>query len=139
MDGISLGGILTRIGAALLLVFLTFNPTGYSYFHWVREAFPSVSAPQAVVGILLLILWIFLWRSMMQAVGKLGLVLMAALFAAIVWMFVGWGWIDPGNATVMTWVSLGVLGLILGIGMSWAIIRRDLTGQASVDEIDGHG
>ena len=138
MDGISLGGIVTRIGVALLLVFATFNPTGYSYFHWVRGAFPSVSAPQAVVGLLLLILWIFLWRSMMQAVGKLGLVLMAALFAAIVWMFVGWGWIDPGNSTAMTWVALVVLGLILGIGMSWAIIRRDLTGQASVDEIDGH-
>jgi hypothetical protein len=38
----------------------------------------------------------------------------------------------------MTWVALVVLGLILGVGMSWAIIRHDLTGQASVDEIDGH-
>ena len=74
---------------------------------------------------------------MMQAVGKLGFVLMAALFAAMVWMFVGWGWIDPGNANAMTWVALLVLALILGIGMSWAIIRRDITGQASVDEIDG--
>jgi hypothetical protein len=63
-------------------------------------------------------------------------VLMAALFAAVVWMFVSWGWIDLANATAMTWVSLVVLGLILGIGMSWAIIRRDLTGQASVDEIE---
>ncbi len=138
MKQISFGGILTRIGVALLLVFATFNPSGQSYFHWVREGFPSVSPPQAVVGILLLILWIFLWRSMMQAVGKLGLVLMAAFFAAVIWMFVSWGWIDAGNSSAMTWVSLVVLGLILGIGMSWAIIRRDLTGQASVDEIDGH-
>lgn len=138
MDGISLGGILARVAVALLLVMATFNPSGRSYFHWVREAFPSVSPPQAVVGILLLILWIFLWRSMMQAIGKLGFVLMAALFAAVVWMFVGWGWLDAGNATAMTWVALVVLGLILGIGMSWAIIRRDLTGQASVDDIDEH-
>jgi hypothetical protein len=138
MDQISLGGILTRIAVALLLVMATFNPSGYSYFHWVREVFPSVSPPQVVVGLLLLITWIFLWRSMMQAVGKLGFILMAALFAAVVWMFVSWGWIDAGNASAMTWVALVVLGLILGIGMSWAIIRRDLTGQASVDEIDGH-
>jgi hypothetical protein len=138
MDQISLGGILTRIAVSLLLVMATFNPTGFSYFHWVRDVFPSVSPPQVVVGLLLLIIWIFLWRSMMQAVGKLGLVLMAALFAAVVWMFVTWGWIDPGNDGAMTWVALVILGLILGIGMSWAIIRRDLTGQASVDEIDGH-
>jgi len=138
MDKISIGGILTRVALALALVLSTFNPTGYSYFHWVRQAFPSLSPPQAVIGILLLILWIFLWRSMMQAIGKLGLVLMAAFFAAVIWMLVSWGWIDAGKASAMTWVSLVVLGLILGIGMSWAIIRRDLTGQASVDEIDGH-
>ena len=138
MDQISLGGILTRVGVALLVVLATFNPVGYSYFHWVKEVFPSVSPPQVVVGILLLIIWIFLWRSMLQAVGKLGLILMAALFAAVVWMFVSWGWIDVGSSSAMTWVALVVLGLILGIGMSWAIIRRDLTGQASVDEIEGH-
>lgn len=137
METVGLGGILARVGMALLMVMLTFNPSGNSYFHWVREAFPLVTAPQAVLGILLLILWIFLWRSMMQAIGKLGFILMAALFAAVVWMLVGWGWIDAGNATAMTWVVLVALGLILGIGMSWAIIRRDLTGQASVDEIDG--
>jgi hypothetical protein len=34
----------------------------------------------------------------------------------------------------MAWVILVALGLC--IGMSWAIIRRERTGQASVDEID---
>jgi hypothetical protein len=28
------------------------------------------------------------------------------------------------------------LGLVLGVGMSWAIVRQRLTGQASVDDID---
>jgi hypothetical protein len=102
----------------------------------VRAGFPSVTPVQAVVGIALLVLWIFLWRSMMQAIGMLGLILMAAFTAALVWLFVSWGWLDVRNATTMTWVVLVALGLILGVGMSWAIIRRELTGQASVDEID---
>ena len=87
------------------------------------------------LGIALLVLWIFLWRSMMQAIGTLGLVLMAAFTAALVWLFVSWGWLDVRNATTMAWVVLVALGLILGVGMSWAIVRRDLTGQASVDEV----
>lgn len=136
MDTLNAGGILARLGGSLLLVLLTFNPAGFSYYHWVKQGFPSFTPPQVVVGILLLILWIFLWRTMMQAVGVLGLLLMAALFAAMVWMFVTWGWIDVGNATSMTWVALVILGLVLGIGMSWSIIRRELTGQASVDEIE---
>ena len=136
MERINLVGLLGRIAFALLLVMLTFNPGGWSYFHWVRDGFPSVTPLEAVAGIVLLILWIFLWRSMIQAIGTLGLVLMAALTAALVWLFVSWGWLDVGNATTMTWVVLVALGLILGIGMSWAIVRRQLTGQASVDEID---
>jgi len=136
MDRFSLLGFSLRIVVALGLVLLTFNPSGYSYFHWVRGNFPGITPAQAVVGIALLILWIFLWRSMMQAVGSLGLALMVALTAALVWLFASWGWLDVANASVMTWVVLVALGIILGIGMSWAIIRRELTGQASVDEIE---
>ena len=73
---------------------------------------------------------------MMQAIGKIGLGLMAAFTAALVWLFVSWGWLDLGNATTLAWVILVALGLILGVGMSWAIVRRELTGQQSVDEID---
>ncbi len=136
MDRFSIVGFALRIALALALVLLTFNPSGYSYFHWVRGNFPGLTPGQAVLGILLLTLWIFLWRSMMQAVGSLGLALMAALMAALVWLFASWGWLDVANATAMTWVVLVALGIILGVGMSWAIIRRELTGQASVDEIE---
>lgn len=136
MNGISIAGFLWRVAFALLLVLATFNPAGYSYFHWVRAEFPSIGPAQAVVGIVLLILWIFLSRSMMQAIGILGLLLMTAFTAALVWLLVSWGWLDVGNATTMSWVVLVALGLILGVGMSWAIVRQKLTGQASVDEID---
>ena len=136
MDRFSLVGFAWRVTFALALVLLTFNPVGYSYFHWVRGNFPAFTPAQAVLGIVLLILWIFLWRSMMQAVGTLGLALMVALTAALVWLLVSWGWLDVANATAMTWVALIALGTILGVGMSWAIIRRELTGQASVDELD---
>lgn len=136
MDSFSITGFAWRVVFAVALVLLTFNPAGFSYFHWVSGNFPSITPAQAVLGIALLVLWIFLWRSMTQAIGKLGLLLMAALTAALVWLFVSWGWLDVKNATTMTWVVLIALGLILGIGMSWAIIRRELTGQASVDEID---
>ena len=67
MDSFSIAGFALRIAFALALVLLTFNPAGYSYFHWVRDGFPAFTPAQAVVGIGLLVLWIFLWRSMMQA------------------------------------------------------------------------
>jgi len=85
---------------------------------------------------LLLIGWVFFVRSTLAAIGTLGLVLLAALFAAIVWWLVSQGWLDVSNRSAMAWVVLVILGLMLGVGMSWSHIRRRVSGQASVDRVD---
>jgi len=117
-------------------VLLTFNPSGYSYAHWVSDVFPRLNAQQAVVGVLLMIGWVVFVRSTLAATGTLGLVLMLALFGSIVWWMVSRGWLDVSNRSAMAWVVLLILGLVLGIGMSWSHIRRRLSGQAAVDRID---
>ena len=125
-----------RIVFALALVLLTFNPTGHSYYHWLADGFPSVQPLEAVAGILLVIGWVVFVRSTLAAIGTLGLVLMLALFASIVWWMVSRGWLDVSNRSAMAWVVLLILGLVLGFGMSWSHIRRRLSGQASVDRVD---
>ena len=129
-------GFLWRMLFALALVLLTFNPTGHSYYHWLADGFPSVSPAEAVAGILLLLAWIFFVRTTLSAIGTVGIVLMAALFASIVWWIVSKGWLDVGNRSVMAWIVLLILGLMLGVGMSWSHIRRRLSGQAAVDRVD---
>jgi hypothetical protein len=129
-------GFLWRMLFALALVLLTFNPTGHSYYHWLADGFPSVSPAEAVAGILLLLGWIFFVRTTLSAIGTVGIVLMAALFASIVWWIVSKGWLDVGNRSTMAWIVLLILGLMLGIGMSWSHIRRRLSGQAAVDRVD---
>ena len=129
-------GFLWRMLFALALVLLTFNPTGHSYYHWLADGFPSVSPAEAVAGLLLLLGWIFFVRTTLSAIGTVGIVLMAALFASIVWWIVSKGWLDVGNRSTMAWIVLLVLGLMLGIGMSWSHIRRRLSGQAAVDRVD---
>jgi len=129
-------GFLWRMLFALALVLLTFNPTGHSYYHWLADGFPSVSPAEAIAGILLLLGWIFFVRTTLSAIGTAGIVLMAALFASIVWWIVSKGWLDVGNRSTMAWIVLLALGLMLGIGMSWSHIRRRLSGQAAVDRVD---
>jgi membrane protein DedA with SNARE-associated domain len=121
---------------SVALVLLTFNPTGHSYYHWLADGFPKVQPLEVVAGIALLGAWVFFVRSTLAAMGTVGLVLLVAFFAAIVWWIISNGWLDAGNRSAMAWVVLLVLGLVLGIGMSWAHIRRQLSGQASVDRVD---
>jgi hypothetical protein len=136
MDEFGFKEFLARLTFSVALVLLTFNPTGHSYYHWLAEGFPSVQPLEVVAGIALLGAWIFFVRSTLAAMGTLGVVLLLALFAAIVWWVVSQGWLDVGNRSAMAWVVLLILGLVLGIGMSWSHIRREFSGQASVDRVD---
>ena len=135
-EGFDVMGLLWRLVFAMALVLLTFNPTGHSYYHWLADGFPSVQPAEAVAGIALLIAWVFFVRSTLAAIGTLGLVLMAAFFASVVWWVVSKGWLDVSNRSAMAWVVLLILGLVLGVGMSWPHIRRRISGQASVDRVD---
>jgi len=135
-EGFDLMGLLWRLVFAMALVLLTFNPTGHSYYHWLADGFPSVQPAEAVAGIALVIAWVFFIRSTLAAIGTLGLALMLAFFASVVWWVVSKGWLDLGDRRAMAWVVLVAVGLVLGIGMSWSHVRRRLTGQAAVDRVD---
>ncbi len=135
-DEFGFGQLVVRLAFSVALVLLTFNPSGHSYYHWFAEGLPRIEPLEAVAGIALLGAWVFFVRSTLAAMGTIGLILVVAFFAAIIWWVVSNGWLDVANRSAMAWVVLVVLGLVLGIGMSWAHIRRKLSGQASVDRVD---
>ena len=68
--------------------------------------------------------------------GWLGVSLGAALFASIIWLLVNIGWLSLDSTGVITYLALLLLSLILATGMSWSHIRRRLTGQFDVDDMD---
>ena len=74
--------------------------------------------------------------STARAIGPLGLVLSGLLFAAVLWVLIDYGWLDPHEANLMTWIVLVVVATILAIGMSWSHIRRQMSGQYDVDDVD---
>jgi hypothetical protein len=136
MDEFRFSGFLWRLVFSVSLVLLTFNPTGHSYYHWLLDGFPSITPGEVVAGVVLLGAWIFFVRSTFAAMGALGVGLLLALFASIVWWVTSRGWLDLSDRYAVAWVVLGVLGVLLGVGMSWSHIRRRISGQTSVDRVD---
>jgi Family of unknown function (DUF6524) len=135
-EQLNLSGFVLRAAFSLLLVLLTFNPSGYSYVHMVSNGFPHVTPIEAVCGIVLLIAWIVFLGATLKSIGLFGMILAFALFAALIWLVVSWGWVTLSNTSALTWLGLIVLALILGVGMSWSHLYRRWTGQATVDEVD---
>ena len=135
MNDLSFSGFLVRAVLSLLLVLLTFNPSGYSYVHMVADGFPHITPLKAVLGILLLIGWIVYLGATLRAIGFIGMVLALALCAAVIWLIGSWGWVSLQNTHALTWIGLVVLALIMAIGMAWAHLYRRWTGQATVGEV----
>ena len=135
MEKLTLLGFVWRLAAAIALVFLTFNPSGYSYAHWVAEVFPKVNAPQAVAGIVLLIGWVIFAVATLRSIGYIGVALIAALFAALTWLMISMGWLSWQQKSAIGWIALIALAVTLAIGVSWQFINRRLTGQVDVEDV----
>lgn len=128
------GGFLLRIVAALALVLLTYNPTGWSYHHWVFASPEGFTALKALPGALLLCGWVLYVRAAVQSLGIVGFGLAALVIGSVVWLLAAQGWIDPAKPTVAAWIALVALGLVLGVGLGWSQIRRSLTGQVDIEQ-----
>ena len=130
--GISWVGVIWRLLFAVALVLLTFNPSGYSFYHWLLGTQIDIAA-KALIGVLLLIGWVVCLRTAYVSLGTLGLVLGTALLACVVWLLVNTGVLSLSGVAALTWVALAMVGLLLGIGLSWSLIRARATGQVEVD------
>jgi hypothetical protein len=132
VPGISWSGVFIRIAIAVALVLVTYNPTGYSFYHWLTAPPAGITAVKALLGVILLIGWVVCLRTVYIALGWLGVILGMGLLAALVWVFVDMKWIDLASPSIVAWVALLILGAILGVGLSWSLIRARLTGQVEV-------
>ncbi len=134
---LTLMGFVWRLLFAIVLVLVTYNPSGYSYSNWLFTAISNGEfGPQhAVIGVVLLGGWLVLLRATSQSLGFLGLLVCTAFMATLVWWLVDAGWLAAGSLTAIAWISLVCLAFLLAIGMSWSHIRRRLTGQYDVDEL----
>jgi Family of unknown function (DUF6524) len=125
---ITFTGALTRIGAGILLVLATFNPTGYSLFHWIAAPPVGVTPGKAFASLALLILWFLCLRTAYIALGKIGILLGVALLGTLVWFLVDQNVITLAGSAIV-WVMLVVVGLLIGVGLSWSLVRAAVTGQ----------
>ena len=127
---------LWRMLAALALVLVTFNPSGFSYLHWVKGALSGegLNAVHFLAGVILLAGWSIFVIATSRSLGFLGTLLGAAILGTAIWALVDVGVLRVGSATTITWLALIATGILLAIGLSWSHVWRRLSGQLEVDE-----
>jgi hypothetical protein len=129
-------GILLRWLGAFILLAATFNPTPYNYVKWSVANGNSQLPLTLFLGLLLLVGFLVYLLATLRSIGAAGMLLIAAIFGSGLWVLYSWGLLSLTDSTLNTWLGLLALSLILGIGLSWSILRQKLSGQATVEEGD---
>ena len=120
----------------MVLVFATYNPTQYSWFHWVNNAADRFDPLILFTGVVLLIGWVIYLRATARSLGIFGIMLALAFVATLIWVLVDFGLLSLSNPTFFHYILLFILSLVLATGMSWSHIRRRMTGQLDVDDVE---
>jgi hypothetical protein len=143
-EGIGWSGFFLRLAAALALVYATYNPWGVSYVHWIVGAWQPADesswgaspALKFVIGVALAIAWVIYTNAARRSLGGVGILLVVALCAGVIWLLVEQDVVSASGIPALTHIGLVVVALIMAVGMSWSHVRRRLTGQVDTDEVD---
>ncbi|ASM71649.1 MULTISPECIES: DUF6524 family protein [Roseobacteraceae] len=129
-------GFILRWLAAFVLLALTYNPTQFNYVRWARDYGDKNLSIAVLVGLLLLIGYIIYLRATLRSIGGFGMALVLSVMGAGLWVLYDLQLLSLEDSNLNTWLGLLALSSVLGIGLSWSLVRRRLSGQADVDDID---
>lgn len=129
-------GFFARWIFAFGLLAVTYNPTDYNYVVWVLTHGGQNLSIAVLTGLLLLIGYIIYLRATLRSIGGFGMALVLACVTAMLWVAYDLGLLQLDNRNVNTWLGLFALSLVLGIGLNWSHVRRRLSGQADMDDVD---
>jgi len=130
-----LRALFARACFVAFLVFSLYNPSGRSFYHWVRSGFADYWMLQIPAAVLLTIFWFLALRATLLSLRLVGVALVTSLYASLVWVLADFGLID---LTQSLHVELAMLLLLTGIittGVSTMHMLTRLTGQTHVDSI----
>ncbi|MBO9450027.1 hypothetical protein J7426_07160 [Tropicibacter sp. R16_0] len=129
-------GMFLRWLFAFALLTLTYNPTDWNYVRWTIENYQAHLSVAVLLGLLLTIGYIIYIRATLRSIGGFGMVLVTAVVAALLWVLYDFGLLQLDNKNVQVWLGILALSIVLGIGLSWSHVRRQLAGQSDVDDVD---
>lgn len=129
-------GFLIRWALAFILLAATYNPTQWNFMRWGMANYTQMLSVTVLVGLVLLIGYIIYLRATLRSIGLFGMLLVLAVAGTVVWVVFDQGLVNLTDAAINTWLGIAILSLVLAIGLSWSIVRRTVSGQSDVDDVD---
>jgi len=141
----TLQAYLLRLFLAALVVFGTYNPSGYSFFHWFfmatnfSDVFSGNIETMFILKVFTLVAlsigWVVYIRATSSSLGIIGTLMTVAFFVLLFWLMVDVGLLGNSSEWIQ-YIALVIASFVLATGMSWSHIKRRLSGQIDVDDVE---
>ena len=128
------GKLVARLLLAAFLVFGTYNPTGTSYYHWMRDSAASPVWKIVATGILAVAYGVVV-PLVARALGFGGIALTTGLATSSIWVIAETGLVDLAQPHAENWILLSLAAFVLGIGLCWMVIATALDGQVRLRDL----
>lgn len=129
-------GFLTRWLFAFALLAATYNPTPYNYVRWTLDYGAQNLSIAVLAGLVLAVGYIIYLRATLRSIGAFGMILVLAMVGALLWVLYDLGILRLEDPGLNTWIGILAMSIVLGVGLNWSIVRRSLSGQADMDDVD---
>lgn len=116
---------------AATVVFGTYNPSGYSYYHWVTQG-ESFTTVQFFAGVVLLTCLVALARMAFLSLGYFGVTALSVLVIMSLIGGVGLGFFVFDDVHITIYFLLFWISLILGTGTGWSFLQKRIAGERDV-------
>lgn len=121
---------------AFALIAATWNPTQVNYLDWARANWETQLPLIVLGGVVLGIGYLIYLRATMRSIGIAGMLIVVALFGALVWVLIDFGILETGNSVTNQWLAILLSSIVFGVGLSWSLVRRRISGQVDIDDVD---
>lgn len=132
---VTTAGFIVRMLLALFTVFGTYNPFGYSYYHWIGMEGAGHWTLKLFVGTLIAFLIYTHILATYRSMKLVGVLLVGLVQVTTVWALWDYGLLDLGNPTVVTLTLLTSVAATLGTGFCWSLVRYRLSGQVDSQNV----
>lgn len=124
-----------RLAGSAFLVFATYNPSGYSYYHWALDPGTGPLALKIMAGLAIALCYSAVLRVITAALRRSGLIVgtLAGLLLSAELVIV----LLPGHVSLSwkNWLAVAQyavlvsFALLIAFGISWSHVIERLTGQ----------
>ena len=134
-EPLPLAFVFARFLFSLALVLATYNPTGYSFYHWITDLAAGPLSAKVFVGLILAMIYYAIFRVVIAAFRRAGLIVggLAGVLLAIELASIVAAWRSHPSwhfyILLSQYAALCAIAMVLSVGVSWSQLIERLTGQ----------